>query len=85
MNTTLAKVTDETFYQTLKWIFETGKNWDGPSVGHDPYDAVIDYTVALLIIVYEDKHILKEVAGLIFKRNRRGLYFHDLLELLSNY
>ncbi len=66
-------------FQVLKWMFDTGKGWDGPSGGHDPYDAVIDYTVSLLIVEYDDKAVLKDVAALIFRRNRRGLFIHDLV------
>jgi len=66
-------------YQTLKWMFATGRGWEGPSEGQDPYDAVIDYTAALLITEYEDKTVLKDVAGLIFRRNRQGHYNHDLI------
>jgi hypothetical protein len=66
-------------HQALKWMFDTGKDWGGPSEGHDPYDAVIDYSAALLIGDYEDKTVLKDVADLIFRRNRQGLYIHDLV------
>jgi hypothetical protein len=69
----------DTYYQTLKWMLETGKDWDGPSDGRDPYDAVIDYTAALLTVTYEDKTVLKDIAGLIFRRNRKGLFMHDLV------
>lgn len=68
-----------TYYQTLKWILKTGKDWDGPSDGHDPYDAVIDYTAALLTVAYDDKTVLKDIAALIFRRNRQGLFIHDLV------
>ncbi len=79
IDTAVTDATNDTLYLTLKWMFETGKDWDGLSVGHDPYDAVIDYTVALLIISYEDKKILKDVAELIFRRNRKGFFIHDLV------
>ena len=66
-------------FQTLKWMFDTGKDWGGPRDGHDPYDAVIDYTAALLITEYEVKEVLRDVADMIFRRNRQGLYIHDLV------
>ena len=69
----------EALYQTLKWMFETGKDWGGPSSGQDAYDSVIDYVSALLIITFEDKSVLKDIVNLIFKRNRQGLYIHDLV------
>ena len=65
-------------FQALKWMFLTGRDWEGPSEGRDPYDAVIDYAAALLITEYEDKTVLKDVTDLIFRRNRQGYYIHDL-------
>jgi hypothetical protein len=65
-------------FQALKWMFSTGRDWEGPSEGRDPYDAVIDYAAALLITEYEDKTVLKDVTDLIFRRNRQGYYIHDL-------
>jgi hypothetical protein len=79
MDTPIDAMNDDQWFQTLKWMFETGRDWDGPSDGHDPYDAVIDYIAALLIVTYEDKSILKDVAGLIFRRNRQGHFIHDLV------
>ncbi len=69
----------DSMYQTLKWMFDTGKGWSGPSGGQDPYDSVIDYVAALLIISFEDKAALMDIAALIFRRNRRGFNIHDLV------
>jgi hypothetical protein len=66
-------------HQTLRWMLKTGAGWDGPSAGHDQYDAVIDFTAALLVVSYEDKEILPVIAGLIFRRNRKNYYIHDLV------
>ncbi len=64
---------------TLRWMLTTGKDWDGPYRGHDAYDAVMDYVSALLTGTYEDKTVLPDIADLIFRRNRKGLYIHDLV------
>lgn len=80
MDAAMADTLDsDTFYQTLTWMFYTGKDWGGPSGGHDPYDSVIDYIAALLVIMFEDKTVLREIADLIFRRNRQGLFIHDLV------
>lgn len=64
-------------HQVFKWMFNTGVRWEGPH--DDPYDAVLDALAALLIRTYEDKTVLPAVADLIFKRNRKGLFIHDLV------
>lgn len=79
VDATTDQMDSDTFYDALKWMFDTGKQWGGPSGGQDAYDSVIDYVSALLVIIFEDKTVLKEIADLIFKRNRRGLYIHDLV------
>lgn len=64
--------------RALRWIFETGALWDGPLPEYDPYDAVIDAAAAELIITYRDQSVLTAAADLIFRRNRKGFYIHDL-------
>ena len=66
-------------YQSLKWIFETGMKWDPPGEIRNEYDAVLDATIALLIINHEDTAVLLDVIDLLFKRNRKGLFIHDLV------
>ena len=70
---------DGTLRMTLQWMFATGKNWDGPYEGPDAYDAVLDYAAVLLTGTFEDKSALPDIADLIFRRNRKGLYIHDLV------
>jgi hypothetical protein len=50
-----------------------------PEQGHDAYDAVLDYAAALLTAVLDDKAALPDIADLIFRRNRSGVYIHDLV------
>ncbi len=64
---------------TLRWMLATGKYWDGPSHEHDAYDAVMDYASALLTGTFDDKEALPHIAELIFRRNRKGYYIHDLV------
>jgi hypothetical protein len=61
------------------WMVETGIGWDGPSAGRDEFDEVIDRTAALLIAAHSDDTLLVPIAELIFRRNRRGLFIHDLV------
>jgi hypothetical protein len=74
-----AREESEEEHQALRWMLSTGVSWEGPSAEHDQYDAVIDYTAALLVVSYEDKEMLSVVAELIFRRNRKDLYIHDLV------
>lgn len=66
-------------HAALKWMLRTGKGWDGPSLLHDEYDELIDYVSAELTTVFDDKTVLPDIAELIFRRNRSGLYQHDLV------
>jgi hypothetical protein len=65
--------------ECLKWLLESGITWDGPSAGRDDYDAVIDLAATLVIGDYGDTTMLVPIAELIFRRNRRGLFIHDLV------
>lgn len=68
----------ETLHKALRWMFSTGKSWDGLSKERDGFDSVMDYAAALLILDFEDTEVLPDVAELIFSRNRMGLLIHDL-------
>lgn len=69
----------EAFHSALKWILVTGSEDDGLS---DEFDKVLDTAAALLIKEYSDNTILPALADLIFKRNREGSFYHDLVWLL---
>ena len=75
----LATKDPQTARKTLKWMFYTGLEWEGPKEDYDPYDEVLDAVTALLITRYQEKSILPVVADLIFRRHRKGLYIHDLV------
>lgn len=66
-------------FESLKWMLETGIDWDGPQEQYDAYDAVIDTCAALLIKKYKHTSILPQVCDLIFRRNRKELFIHDLV------
>jgi hypothetical protein len=66
-------------HEALLWIFNTGKDWEGPSRGRDEFDTIIDYAAALLVITYDDRTVLPDIADIIFRRNRRGLFIYDLV------
>ncbi len=65
--------------EALRWMLATGKGWDGPRRSHDEYDALLDEAAAQLTVTYHDKATLGDIADLIFLRNRKGLYLHDLV------
>jgi hypothetical protein len=45
----------------------------------DEYEAVMDAAISVLVNIYKDNSILPAVADMIFKRNRKGHYIHDLI------
>lgn len=63
-------------YSVLKWMFDTGFYDDGID---NEYDEVLDIVAILLIRIYRDQSILPTVVDMIFERNRRGLFTHDLV------
>lgn len=63
-------------YSVLKWVFETGFFDDGLS---NEFDEVLDLTAILLTRLYRDQKILPIIADMIFNRNRKNLYVHDLV------
>ncbi len=60
---------------TLLWIFLTGMLDDGMD---GDFDRIIDASAAVLAKTYHDESFLPALVSLIFRRNRRGSYVHDL-------
>jgi hypothetical protein len=60
----------------LKWIFSTGVGDDGFC---NEYDQILDTAAALLTRTYHNTEVLPELVRLIFKRNRKERYIHDLV------
>lgn len=63
-------------FSVMKWILETGAPDDGLS---DKFDELLDTSAAVLTKEYKDWSVLPVIADMIFKRNRRGFFIHDLV------
>lgn len=66
----------ENVHLALKWMFNTGAKHDGLS---NELDEVLDKTAILLIKIFKDKSILKDLIDLIFKRYEKGFFIQDLV------
>lgn len=66
----------QTVRSVLKWILVSGFIDDGFG---DDYDRVLDASSALLVKVYTDRTVLPIMADAIFKRNRKGHLYNDLV------
>ena len=67
-------VSDAT-HSSLKWVLLSGYKDNGLC---DAYDQILDAAASLLIRTYHDSEVLPVIARLIFERNRKGQYIHDL-------
>jgi len=61
---------------TYKWMVETGIPEDGLD---ERFDEILDKAVIILLREINDTSVSKVVTNLIFRRNRRDSYFHDLV------
>ncbi|MDR1821112.1 MAG: hypothetical protein LBQ91_01610 [Oscillospiraceae bacterium] len=68
--------------ESLKWILMTGSEYLGSSPEQDEYDEIIDYAAALYCDNFAETEVLTQLADVIYKRNRRGLFIHDLSSAL---
>lgn len=71
----LAAAENEMAQPVLLWMLKTGYKADGMS---NPYDEIMDGAAALLSRTYKDQTALPIIAELLFLRNRKGAYLHDL-------
>ncbi|MCI1966277.1 MAG: hypothetical protein LKJ17_09145 [Oscillospiraceae bacterium] len=67
---------DNNIRSAFLWIFQTGAQDDGLS---NEYDEILDLTACVLTRRYREKNILPQLAELIFRRNRKRGYLHDLI------
>lgn len=67
---------DENFRAAFLWIFQTGARDDGLS---NEYDEILDLCAGVLTRRYREKSILPGLSELIFRRNRKKGYLHDLI------
>ena len=63
-------------YPVLKGMFERGIAENGLNNEHDEF---LDVVALLLIKTHKDKTILPLIVDMIFFRNRKGLFTHDLI------
>jgi hypothetical protein len=66
----------EDIHSAIKWILETGYMDDGLN---DDFDEVLDRAAVTLIKVYRDRAALPIIAELIFRRNKKNFFIHDLV------
>ncbi len=62
--------------EVLLWMFQTGSPDDGLS---EDFDEILDIAVSVLIKNYHETSIIPAAAELVFQRNRKGTYCHDLI------
>ncbi len=67
---------NETVHSVLLWMFRTGAEDDGLS---NEFDQILDITASVLIRTHHEKAILPAIAELMFRRNRKGAYIHDIV------
>lgn len=67
---------DENIHAAFLWIFLTGAQNDGMS---NDYDEILDLSASVLTRRYREKSILPVLTELIFRRNRKKGYLHDLI------
>ena len=65
----------EAVHSVLLWMFQTGMADDGLD---EEFDQILDITASVLIKTHHEKAVQPDVAELIFRRNRKGTYLHDL-------
>ncbi|MGI5985050.1 MAG: hypothetical protein GXY01_04040 [Clostridiales bacterium] len=66
----------EELHSVLLWMFSTGAYDDGLN---DDFDQVLDTSASVLIKTHHEKTILPVMANMVFKRNQKGKYIHDLV------
>ncbi|MBW7571461.1 hypothetical protein [Caproiciproducens faecalis] len=66
----------EEVHSAMLWMLNTGAADDGLS---SDFDQVLDITASVLVKTHHEKTVLPVMADLIFRRNRRGVYNHDMV------
>jgi len=72
----LSAENSETNYPVLLWIVNSGVEDDGMD---DDFDQIVDGACAMLISLYNEKGILEKIIDLIYRRNEKGNFTHDLI------
>ena len=66
----------EEVHSVLLWVFNTGVADDGLN---DEFDLILDVVASVLIKTHHEKTILPLMTEVIFKRNQKGRFIHDLV------
>ncbi|HHW46208.1 MAG TPA: hypothetical protein GXX17_04765 [Clostridiales bacterium] len=62
--------------EIIRWIFRSGIVYDGLD---SRFDRIIDVAAAVLIRQFNDLTILKPAIDIVFRRNKKGSFNHDLI------
>lgn len=76
LNNNIENIKENDLYNAQKWIFSSAVN---ENYFTNDYDEIIDNSANSLLHDFKDYSILNDVCTLIFMRNRKNLYNHDLL------
>ena len=71
-----ASLNSEKVHNVLLWMFSTGAADDGLN---NEFDQILDIVASVLMKTYHEKTILPVMTDMIFKRNQKGRYIHDLV------
>jgi hypothetical protein len=69
-------LSSEPVHQTLLWMLNTGAADDGLC---NEFDQILDIAASVLIKTHHEWSVLPVIADLVFQRNRKGTYYHDLI------
>lgn len=72
----LISLNSDEVHNVLLWMFNTGAVDDGLNNG---FDQILDIVASVLMKTYHEKTILPVMTDMIFKRNQKGRYIHDLV------
>ena len=72
----LISLNSEEAHNVLLWMFNTGAVDDGLN---NEFDQVLDIVASVLMKTHHEKTILPVMTDMIFKRNQKGRYIHDLV------
>lgn len=72
----LISLKSEKVHRVLLWVFNTGAADDGIN---DEFEQILDSAASVLIKTHHEKAIIPIMIAMIFNRNRKGGYIHDLV------
>lgn len=68
--------TGDLYRSTLEWILLSGNKEAGLS---DEFDRILEAAAVVLLKQYKDTEVLPAVVRMVFYRNRKDMYIHDLV------